>query len=78
MVIGYREMAESSLGGLSDQGKRFKASVAAEGVAVKVEPIRTAIWTDRFEHRAQGMAFNRHGWPQLGWPQLWRPQLRRH
>ena len=63
MVIRHSQLSQSLGGRLMNQRQRFKAAVAAEGMAVEIELARTAVGTNRLENRSQGMAINWHGTP---------------
>ena len=61
VVIGHRQIGQTTLAGLRDQFEGIETPVTAKGVTVKVETARTALWPNLLENTAEWMEFRSHG-----------------
>ena len=63
VVIRYRHVLKTDLGGLFSDLRRREAAVAAEAVAMEIQPSGTTDGIDRAQYRSQWVLINRHGQP---------------
>ena len=63
VVVGHRHVLKTDFNGLVSNLSGREAAVAAEAVAMKIQPRRATVGINRLQDRSQWVLINRHGQP---------------